>query len=59
MGDVHDQINLVVYNANGQPVWDSGADANPGAMLRVQDDGNVVIYNSSGSPLWSTGTCCR
>ena len=46
--------NLVEYNTNWQPIWDSGTENNPGAYLALQNDGNLVIYSSSGSPLWAS-----
>jgi hypothetical protein len=48
--------NLVVYDANGAPVWNSGTFGHPGAYLQVQNDGNMVVYDTNGSPLWWTGT---
>jgi pimeloyl-ACP methyl ester carboxylesterase len=47
--------NLVIYNRNGSPVWDSGT-FSAGSWLAVQNDGNVVIYSSNGEPQWSTDT---
>ena len=48
--------NLVEYNTNWQPIWNSGTENNPGAYLVLQNDGNLVIYSSNGSPLWATMT---
>lgn len=47
--------NLVLRDANNQPVWNSGTVNNPGAQLKLQTDGNMVIYNG-GTPLWQTNT---
>jgi hypothetical protein len=44
-----------MYDPNG-PVWASGTDGHPGAVLVMQDDGNLVIYDMVGTPLWATGT---
>ncbi|MCO5984887.1 hypothetical protein NE235_02060 [Actinoallomurus spadix] len=48
--------NLVVYDRDGNPVWASGTDGNPGARLVLQADKNLVIYAADGGPLWATGT---
>jgi hypothetical protein len=49
--------NLVMYDANEVPVWDSdGSFGHPGAFLQVQDDGNVAIYDTNLTPLWCTCT---
>ena len=48
--------NLVVYNAQGRPVWASGTDGNPGSWLWVQNDGNLVIYRPDGAPIWASNT---
>jgi hypothetical protein len=55
--------NLVVYQANGYPVWDSGTDGYTDAWLAVQSDGNLVIYQApdppgfgSLHPVWATNT---
>jgi hypothetical protein len=44
--------NLVVYNANGGPVFHTWTFGNPGAYLAIQDDGNLVVYSSGGAVLW-------
>ena len=48
--------NLVIYKANGSPIWASGTNGSAGSRLDVQDDGNVVIYNASNQPIWHTNT---
>jgi len=49
--------NLVVYDANGNWVWQSGTENEaPPAELRVQTDGNLVLYDTSGGVLWSPNT---
>ncbi len=46
--------NLVEYNTDGQPLWDSQTAGHPGAYAVLQaGDGNLVVYPSSGSYLWS------
>jgi hypothetical protein len=44
--------NLVIYSANGTPVWATGTSSGNSTRLVVQNDGNVVLY-SSGGPVWS------
>lgn len=51
--------NLVIYDGDSTPIWDTNTHQNPGAYLAVQNDGNVVIYSASGTALWSTHTCCQ
>jgi hypothetical protein len=47
--------NLVLYDAQQNPLWNSGTPGNPGAFLAVQDDGNVVIYVGT-TPIYATNT---
>ena len=53
---LQDDGNLVIYGADGQYVWDSGTNGNPGAYLVLQDDGNVVIYRADGVAIWATNS---
>lgn len=50
--------NLVIYTADGTPVWDSGTFGGcyEGAKLILQDDANLVIYAKNGKAVWDTGT---
>ena len=50
--------NLVLYQAGGGALWDSGTWGHPGSAAYMQDDGNLVVY-ASGRPVWDSGTCCR
>lgn len=43
--------NLVIYSANGTPVWSTNTFSAP-ATLVVQNDSNVVLYGPGG-PVWS------
>ena len=50
--------NLVLYDANGTALWDSGtwSQGRPGRLI-VQNDGNLVLYDAtSGADTWSSGT---
>jgi len=47
--------NLVVYAADGRPVW-ATMTFSPGASLAFQSDGNVVLYSTSNRALWFTST---
>ena len=48
--------NLVVYRADGTPIWWTSTDGtNPGAVT-VTPDGGVILSDASGSVLWSAGT---
>ncbi len=47
--------NLVLYS-NGQPVWASFTQGNPGAFMTMQSDGNLVVYSKDFRPLWATYT---
>jgi hypothetical protein len=49
--------NLVLYDVNNSPRWDSGTWGFPGSFLIMQNDGNLVIYQGS-TPLWASNTCC-
>jgi surface antigen len=46
--------NLVEYNSNGRPLWDSETNGHPGAYAALQaSDGNLVVYPQAGSFLWT------
>jgi lipoprotein-anchoring transpeptidase ErfK/SrfK/predicted lipoprotein with Yx(FWY)xxD motif len=45
----------LVLSWQGQPLWASGTDKHPGAVLEMQGDGNLVIYQGN-RPIWSSGT---
>lgn len=47
--------NLVMYNKDSSPAWDSKT-INKGTRAEFQRDGNLVIYNGSGIPVFSTNT---
>jgi len=47
--------NLVVYTADGRPVWASMT-FSPGASLLLQADGNMVINATRGKTVWFTST---
>jgi hypothetical protein len=47
--------NLVLYNANSQPTWNTETNGKGASKLYVQEDGNMVLYNTQG-PTWSSGT---
>lgn len=48
--------NFVLYDNNGNPVWNSGTGQRPGSFLAVQDDGNLVIYTRTGNVAWNSRT---
>lgn len=48
--------NLVVSNTQGQDLWSSGTQGDPGDFLIMQSDGNLIIYSKYGNALWATGT---
>jgi hypothetical protein len=48
--------NLVVYDADGRPLWDSVTEGHPGAFAVMQGDGNFVVYDSAGHALWDSQT---
>ncbi|TDC34973.1 RICIN domain-containing protein, partial [Micromonospora sp. KC213] len=46
--------NLVLYRADGTPVWASGTHGNGPSTLKLQKDGNLVLYrNENGKATWS------
>ena len=53
---MQDDGNLVMYSADGAPIWNSGTAGRPGSYAVVQNDGNLVVYNAGNSALWWTGT---
>ncbi len=44
--------NLVIYDSQGIPVWNSGTAGSTGAFLQARDDGTVEIASTEGSVLW-------
>jgi hypothetical protein len=47
--------NLVVYRADGAPIWWTGTLGAPGRAA-MQPDGNFVVYDAGGTPRWHTYT---
>ncbi|MVN86229.1 hypothetical protein GO986_05570 [Deinococcus sp. HMF7620] len=43
--------NLVLLDAGGAKIWDTGTGGHPGAALAVQVDGNLVVYHN-GNVIW-------
>jgi Domain of unknown function (DUF4476) len=50
-----DDGNLVLYTAEGKPLWASNTGGIKSDRCLMQTDGNVVIYNGS-QPTWSSNT---
>jgi DNA-binding beta-propeller fold protein YncE len=48
--------NLVLYNSDNRPLWESHTYPNPGARAAMQTGGDFVIYSASGRALWETHT---
>ena len=48
--------NLVLYDAAGQPLFNSRTERNPGAYAAMQGDGNLVVYSATGHALWASDT---
>ena len=51
--------NLVLYDTEGLPLWNSETNDNPGAKLMLQPDANLVLYSATSRPLWFTSTVHR
>lgn len=47
--------NLVVYKANGNPIWSSDTQ-NKGKRAIFQNDGNFVVYDNSNKAIWDAGS---
>jgi hypothetical protein len=48
--------NLVLYDQNMKPLWDTGTSGIPVAYVSLQGDGNLVLYSQSGRPVWNSNT---
>ena len=48
--------NLVVYRADGTPVWWTGTDGSTPGQVTVQTGGDVTVTDPGGDVLWSAGT---
>lgn len=51
-----DDGNLVVYRADGTPVWASHTAGTAPGDLVMQWDGNLVLYDAGGRALWASQT---
>lgn len=47
--------NLVIYAPGAKPVWSSGSDGNPAAVLRASEEGQLIITTSDSRSLWEAG----
>jgi len=54
--ELQDDGNLVLYDADHQPVWASGTDGQEVSGARMQQDGNLVIYSPGGDSIWASDT---
>lgn len=43
--------NLVVYDTDYSPKWNSGTNGMPSVELHLQNDGNLVLYSKNGNSL--------
>ena len=48
--------NLVLYDQNMKPLWDTGTNGIPPGFLALQTDGNLVLYDQNMVPLWNSHT---
>jgi len=48
--------NLVLYAANGTPLWASDTAGSSAGLAEMQTDGNFVVYDGAGVPIWATGS---
>jgi pimeloyl-ACP methyl ester carboxylesterase len=48
--------NLVIYRADGVPVWWTGTHGISPNVTRMQSDGNFVVYDTANYPHWHTHT---
>jgi predicted alpha/beta hydrolase family esterase len=48
--------NLVVYRADGAPVWSAGTAGRSAGQALMQSDGNFVVYDAGGVPVWHTSS---
>lgn len=51
--------NVVMYDAQGNPLWSTGTQGMPSGRLVMQGDGNLVLYDTSGNPIWDSQTYDR
>jgi hypothetical protein len=54
--ELQDDGNLVLYDADRQPVWAAGTDGQQVSRATMQEDGNLVLYSPGGDPLWASDT---
>jgi aryl-phospho-beta-D-glucosidase BglC (GH1 family) len=51
-----DDGNLVLYETDGVPLWDTHTWGTDPGVVAMQSDGNLVVYDGAGTPLWDSGT---
>jgi hypothetical protein len=51
--------NLVVYDQDQHPVFETGTAGHRGAFLRLQNDGNLVVYTPDMQAPWFSNTSAR
>ena len=48
--------NLVLYAANGTPLWASDTAGASAGRAEMQTDGNFVVYDGDDVPIWDSGS---
>jgi outer membrane lipase/esterase len=48
--------NLVIYTADGKPIWASNTFGKSGVRVVLQKDSNLVMYTASGKAVWASNT---
>ncbi len=51
--------NLVVYDQDRRPCFETGTAGHRGSFLRLQNDGNLVVYTRSLQAPWTSNTSAR
>jgi hypothetical protein len=53
---VHSNGNVVLYNHNNSPIWQTNTNGFVPRDFVMQTDGNLVLYSADGQAKWETGT---
>ena len=51
---LQEDSNLVLYDAQDEPIWSSGTAGTGAESLIMQSDGNLVLYSNKGA-VWASG----
>jgi hypothetical protein len=52
---IPDDGNLVLSDANQEPIWSPRTDTKGGSYMYLQDDGKLSVWNDNAESVWDNG----